>query len=122
MPVTYAFRGEVLEIRAAGTYAASEVERAFQAALDDPTKPVLRALLYDARESAVVGTRTTPEVREAVAFFHGLARQVGQRLALVATTDVAYGVMRMVAGLADGQDIDAAVFRDPDEAIAWASR
>lgn len=122
MPVTYAFRGSVLEIRAVGTYAADEVGHAFRAALEDPTRPVLRALLYDVRESAVVGTRSTPEVREAVAFFHGLGQQVGQRVALLATTDVAYGVMRMVAGWADGQDIDAAVFRDPDEAFAWASR
>ena len=122
MPVSYAFRGEVLEIRAIGSYAAEEVELAFRAALGDPAKPVLRALLYDVRDSAVVATRTTPQVREAVAFFHGLGQQVGQRVALVATTDVAYGVMRMVAGWAEGQEIEALVFRDPDEALAWASR
>jgi len=122
MPVSYAFRGEVLEIRATGAYAADEVGLVFRAALEDPARPVLRALLYDVRESAVVATRTTPQVREAVGFFHGLSHQVGQRVALVATTDVAYGVMRMVAGWAEGQDIEVAVFRDPDEALAWASR
>jgi len=122
MPVTYAFRGQVLEIRAVGSYPADEVGRAFRMALEDPARPVIRALLYDVRESAVVAGRSTPEVREAVAFFHSLSQQVGQRVALLATTDVAYGVMRMVAGWAEGQDIDVAVFRDPDEAFGWASR
>jgi hypothetical protein len=122
MPVSYAFRGDVLELRASGTYAPGEVAQAFERALADPDRPVLRALLYDVRESSVVGGRSTPEVRQAVAFFESLGQQVGQRVALLATTDVAYGVMRMVAAWAEARDIDASVFRDADEAFAWASR
>jgi len=122
MPVSYAFRDEVLELRASGTYPADEVAQAVRRALADPNRPALRALLYDVRESSVVGGRTTPEVRQAVAFFEGLGQQVGQRVALLATTDVAYGVMRMVAAWAEARNIDAAVFRDADEAFAWASR
>ena len=122
MPVSYAFRGDVLELRASGTYAPEEVAQAFGRALADPARPALRALLYDVRESSVVGGRSTPEVRKAVAFFESLGQQVGQRVALLATTDVAYGVMRMVAAWAEARHIDAAVFRDADEAFAWASR
>ena len=122
MPVSYAFRGDVLELRASGTYAPDEVATAFERALADPDRPVLRALLYDVRESNVVGGRSTPEVRQAVAFFESLGQQVGQRVALLVTTDVAYGVMRMVAAWADAREIDASVFRDADEALAWASR
>ena len=121
MPVTYAFVGDVLEIRAAGTYATDAVTHVFRAALADPARPALRALLYDARDSAVVGGRTTPEVRRAVAFFNDLTPHVG-RLALLVTSDVAYGVMRMVAGWAEGAGIEAAVFRDHATALAWAAR
>lgn len=122
MPVSYRFRGDVLELRAIGAYAPEEVAQAFDRALADPARPALRALLYDVRESSVVGGRSTPEVRTAVAFFESLGQQVGQRVALLATTDVAYGVMRMVAAWADARNIDASVFRDADEAFAWASR
>ena len=122
MPVSYAFRGDVLELRASGTYAPDEVAQAFSRALSDPERPVLRALLYDVRDSSVVGGRSTPDVRKAVTFFESLGHQVGQRVALLATTDVAYGVMRMVAAWAEGRNIDASVFRDADEAFAWASR
>ena len=122
MPVTFAFRGEVLVLQAVGRYAPDEMARAFREALADPARPVLRALLYDVRESQEVGTRSTPDVREAVAFFSALADKVGRRAALLATSDVGYGVMRMVAGWAEGSGIDVEVFRDPDEAFAWASR
>lgn len=122
MPVSYAFRGDVLELRASGTYAPDEVAQAFDRALADPARPTLRALLYDVRDSSVVGGRSTPEVRKAVAFFESLGPHVGQRVALLATSDIAYGVMRMVAAWAEARNIDAAVFRDAGEAFAWASR
>jgi hypothetical protein len=122
MPVTYAFRAQVLEVRAIGDYAVSEVEAAFRLALAEPARPTLCALLYDVRESTGVGSRTTADVREAVEFFDELGHQVGRRIALLAATDVGYGVMRMVAGWAEGCGFDVGVFRDPDEAFAWASR
>jgi hypothetical protein len=98
------------------------VAEAFRLALADPTRPTLRGLLYDVRDSQVIGSRTTTDVRQAVAFFSSLANEVGQRTALLAGSDVGYGVMRMVAGWAEGCAIDAEVFRDPDEALAWVSR
>ena len=121
MPVTYAFVGAVLEVRASGTYPAGEVERVFGAAIADPIRPAIRALLYDARESAVIASRSTHDVQEAVDFFRRLGPHIGRRLALLATTDAVYGVMRMIAGWAAAADIDAAVFRDRSEALAWAT-
>lgn len=122
MPVLYAFRGEVLELRAIGTYALTEVATAFRLALADPGRPVLRALLYDVRESQVVGSRTTIEIRDAAIFFSSLGHEVGQRVALLASTDLSYGVMRMLAAWAEDSGIDVDVFRDSDEAFRWASR
>ena len=122
MPVTYAFRDDVLEVQASGSYAPVEVEQAIRLALVDPARPALRALLYDVRASNEIGSRTTPEVRQAVAFFESLSHEVGRRIALLAATDVGYGVMRMVAAWAEARNLDAAVFRDADEAFAWASR
>ena len=117
MAVTYAFVGEVLEVRASGAYHPGDVERAFRDALADPARPTLRALLYDVRDSAVIEQR-----RDAVAFFKGLGPHVGQRIALLVSTDVAFGIMRMVAAWADGAGIEAEVFRDARAALAWANR
>jgi len=122
VPVTYSFREHVLEVQAVGNYAPVEVEQAFRAALADPNRPMLRAALYDVRASNEIAARTTPEVREAVAFFESLSEKVGRRVALLATSDVGYGVMRMVAAWAEARNLEAAVFRDANEAFAWASR
>lgn len=122
MPVTYEFVGDVLEVRASGTYPAGEVERVFHAAITDPTRPALRALLYDARDSGVITSRSTPDVQQAVEFLRQLGPHIGRRLALLAATDATYGIMRMVAGWAAAADIDAVVFRDRSEAVAWATR
>ncbi|MFL5562696.1 MAG: hypothetical protein ACJ79K_14595 [Gemmatimonadaceae bacterium] len=122
MPVPYAFVGNILEIRVTGNYMPRDVEAAFRQAFADPARPTLRALLYDARDSAVIGERTTPDVREAIRFFEGLREHIGQRVALLASTDVAYGVMRMVAGWAAAAGLEAEVFREPAEALDWAER
>lgn len=122
MPVTYSFAGEVLEISAVGAYPTGEVARVFRDAIADPNRPPLRALLYDVRESTVIGSRSTPDVQAAITFFQSLAPYIGRRVALLATSDAAYGVMRMVAGWAAAAAVDAQVFRDRDDALEWASR
>lgn len=122
MPVTYRFAGEVLEISAVGVYATSDVARVFEDAIADPGRPSLRALLYDVRDSSVIGSRTTPDVQAAISFFQGLAPHIGRRVALLASTDAAYGVMRMVAGWAAAAAVEAEVFRDRAAALEWAGR
>jgi hypothetical protein len=120
MPVTYSFPGDILEISAVGTYLPDDVTRAFREAIADPDRPTLRALLYDVRESAVVGSRSTPDVQAAIAFFQSLGPHIGGRVALLASSDTAYGVMRMAAGWAEAAGLEAAVFRDRSSALEWA--
>lgn len=119
MPVTYEFAGDVLEIRATGVYPADAVTRIFATAIADPARPALRGLLYDARESEVIASRSTLDVRQAVEFFRALGPHIGMRMALVATTDAVYGLMRMIVGWAEAADIEASVFRDRDLALIW---
>ena len=122
MPVTYSFAGEVLEISAVGAYPTADVTRTFRDAISDPERPILRALLYDVRESTVIGSRSTPDVQAAISFFESLAPHIGRRVALLASSDAGYGVMRMVAGWAAAAGLEAEVFRDRDAALEWASR
>jgi hypothetical protein len=122
MPVTYSFSGDVLEISAVGTYPADEVTRAFRDAIADPNRPPLRALLYDVRESSVITSRSTPDVQAAISFFQSLAPHIGGRVALLASSDAAYGIMRMVAGWAAAAALEAKVFRDRAAALEWAAR
>ena len=122
MPVTYSFAGDVLEIAAVGEYPTDEVTRAFRDAISDPNRPAIRALLYDGRESAMLGSRSTPDVQAAISFFQSLAPYIGGRVALVASSDAAYGVMRMAAGWAAAAGVEAEVFRDRTPALEWARR
>ena len=122
MPVTYRFAGDVLDISAVGSYEPDEVTRAFRDAIADADRPPLRALLYDVRESAVIATRSTPDVQAAITFFQSLGPYIGGRVALLAAADAGYGVMRMVSGWAEAAGLEAQVFRDRDAALDWASR
>jgi hypothetical protein len=120
MPVTYEYVEDILEIRASGTYPADAVTQIFAEVIADRARPRLHALLYDARASEVITSRSTVDVQRAVDFFRGLGPHIGMRMALVAGNDAVYGVMRMIAAWAEGAAITAGVFRDRDEALAWA--
>ncbi|NUO64254.1 MAG: hypothetical protein HOQ30_13350 [Gemmatimonadaceae bacterium] len=122
MPIVFEFVGDILHLRAIGAYPLAELEATLHAALALPDRPRLRGALFDVRESAVVGTRTTPQVRATAEVVASVAHQFDARVALLATSDLAYGVMRMLAAWADSTMLDVAVFRDEVEARSWVSR
>lgn len=108
--------------RAVGAYPLSELEDTVRAALASPHRPALRGAVFDARESAVIESRTTAEVRDAAALIAGLSEEFGRRVALIGQTDVQYGLMRVLAAWADDATFEVDVFRDPAEAFTWAER
>lgn len=119
MAVEYAFHEGVLTIAAVGVYEPRDLVQAFLAALNDPACPRPVALMYDVSRSESLATRSTDEIRKMADFIASYADRIGGRLAVVAPTDVHFGLSRIGAARSEGVGVDAQVFRTAAEAHQW---
>jgi hypothetical protein len=76
-------------------------------------------LLFDLTHSGALGDRPTDEVRAMAYFIASKSDGFGARVAMVTGSDVAYGLMRLGAVVAESQGVTARVFRDSGDALAW---
>ena len=119
MPVTYEFDGRTLALRLTGFYETADVRAALLAALDDPACPALDGLLFDVSGSRSITQRTAAEVRTMAQFIAAHGGRFGRRLALVAATDAAFGLMRLGAVGVEQHGVATSVFRNTADAHHW---
>lgn len=119
MPVSYDFDGRIIAIRLAGCYETADVRTALRAAIEDPRCPDAIGLLFDLRGSRSIAGRTADEVRMMAHFIATMASRFGRRLALVADSDAAFGLMRLGAVDIEQHGVEASVFRKADDAEQW---
>ncbi|HWE43845.1 MAG TPA: STAS/SEC14 domain-containing protein [Gemmatimonadaceae bacterium] len=119
MPVIYEFHGSIVAIRLTGSYETADVRAALHRALDDPRCPRAAGLLLDIRGSQSISRRTANEVRAMAQFIASHADRFGRRLALLADTDAAFGLMRLGAVIIEQQGVETSVFRHPADAEEW---
>jgi hypothetical protein len=121
MPVGYDFDGDVIVVRMVGKYTTHEMKSVILDALDDARLPQRAVLLFDLRESRSLQDRTADEVRDMAQFLASHGRRFSNRLAMVTTGDLAFGLMRLGAVAAETGGLTAEVFRDIGTAKAWLS-
>lgn len=121
MPVTYGFDGNVLMVRMIAEYEPADIRRAITAALIERQAEPPDGILFDVRASTVLRRRAAAEIRAMAAFLAHVARDRALRVALVAETDLAYGLRRLGAADIASVDVATMTFRDEDAAMAWAS-
>ena len=119
MAIQHRREGNIAVVAAAGRYTAAELRDAIDAALAGFGAETAAGLLLDLSSSESVGERTAEDLRAMALFFASRARRFSSRLAMVAVTDVAYGLMRMGAVTAESQGVAAHVFRDHGSARRW---
>ena len=119
MPVTSDVEGGILVLRMVGVYEPQEIESVLAAALEALGGTVVSGLLFDVRASESLRDRPTPVVRGVARFLARNGRSFGSRLALLATADYAYGLMRMGSVILEEEGMAASVFRDEAEARDW---
>lgn len=119
MPVTYALEGRLLRLDLVGEYSPEEVPKAFLAALADPACPRLVALLLDVTRSRSLAGRAPGELRAVSEFIGPYAERVGGRCAVVAPSDVLFGMSQMGAVFSEAVGVSARVFRTHPEALQW---
>ena len=120
MPVTYEFDGSILRLALRGEYPQSEIRGALTTALQDASRPVkITGLLVDLTSSLSIGKRTLGEITSIIGFLVYHARSYGGRVALVAVSDAAYGLVRMADVDLDIGGLQTHAFREVNEALRW---
>jgi hypothetical protein len=93
--------------------------QAFAKALEDPRFPDSAAFLLDVTRSESLSTRPTDDLRSITEFMGRRAGKIGKRCAILATTDLHYGLMRMAGVFAEEYGVEVKVFRRLEEALDW---
>jgi hypothetical protein len=119
MPVNYAIQGKYVTLELVGKYLPDDVIKAFERAMSDPKCPNPAALMVDVRRSETLATTPVPEIRRVAEYIGPFAARVGGRVAVVASSDVHFGLSRLGSVYTEGVGVDAQVFRDVESAAAW---
>ena len=119
MPVTYDFDDNILALRMVGEYQPSDIRTALVAAIESPDHLGITGLLVDVRQSESIARRTLGDLTAIVGFLVYHARAYGGRVALLASTDIGYGMVRLAdVDLVTG-GVATRTFRELRDAMQW---
>lgn len=119
MPISYSFDTRIVVVRMEGKYSTGELKDAILAAVADPACPADPVMMFDLRDSQSLEDRSADEVRDMARFLASHGARFGNRLGMVAPTDLSYGLMRIGAVTAEMKGLSAEVFRTFEEARDW---
>ena len=119
MPVQHRRMDNFAVVEASGRYEVAELRAAIEAAIARFGTEGADGLLFDLTHSEALGDRPTDDVRAMAYFIASKADGFAARLAMVTGSDVAYGLMRLGAVVVESQGVNARVFRDSRDAVAW---
>ncbi len=119
MPVKYRFDSNIVVIEMVGEYSLDDLRRAFLDSLADPARPTDSFLLINMTDSLSIKTRSVDDIRDMATFVASLGERFDNRVALVATDDFRYGLLRMGSFGSEQRGIDSRVFRDLAQARNW---
>ena len=118
MGLSYSYEDDMLRIVGEGDYTAQDLMDLLAAALSDPRSRPGISTLMDVRRSEAA--RTTDELVSIVEFLGSKRdRAVPLRCAVVATSDLRFGLSRMVSVYLEKYGVDLRVFRDIESAELW---
>jgi len=119
MSVSYTIEKSLLRLTLEGEYAPEDIVRQFLAAIDDPKCPKPAALLVDVTRSASLATRPVEQIRMIAERLGEFTERIGGRCAVLASSDVNFGLSRLGSVYSEGVGVSTSVFRDLPEALAW---
>jgi hypothetical protein len=119
MPVTYSIQGSLLKIELVGAYEPDDIITTFMAAINDPQCPRPAKLMVDVSRSEQLASAPVADIRRVAEYLGPFSDRIGGRVALVAPSDVHFGLTRLGSVYSEGVGVNAEVFRDTDSAVAW---
>ena len=100
-----------------GDYTSEELRRVGAGAVDGAGEHRV-SVFRDLSGAAGLSRKTPADLRATAAFFGARRDRLG-RVAILAPTDVGYGLMRMGAAFGGADGLDVQVFRTRKEALDW---
>jgi hypothetical protein len=100
-----------------GTYDAQKALDMIDEALN--ASPPAKGLLLDLSESVSFRRRSADDLRHIASFLSDRRERFGSRVATVASTDLAYGLLRMSTVFVTERGLTNEAFRTRTEAIDW---
>ena len=119
MPVTYRFDSNIVVIEMAGEYSMDDIRSTILNALADSQCLANSFLMINLGESQSIFNRPPEDVKIISQFVASLGKRFHNRLALVASADFPYGLMRMTSVGSEERGIESEVFRTFAEARKW---
>jgi hypothetical protein len=119
MTIRHGRVGSIAIVTASGHYDVADLRAGLEAAVSAFGADGAAGLLFDLSASEALGDRPTEDVRAMAYFIASRSDAFGRRVAMVTGSEVAYGLMRLGATVAESQGIAARVFRDYDVAMGW---
>jgi hypothetical protein len=119
MPASYKLKGDLLKMELVGETPPDDLIATFMRAINDPQCPNPVAFLLDVRQSHSLETQPVPEIRRVAEYLGPFAARIGGRAAVVASSDVHFGLSRLGSVYSESVGVEVQVFRDLDSAVTW---
>ena len=118
MAITYRIVDEIVFTDMGASFSLDDVRGYLAAVMTDPSRRNGMPSLVDCRQ---VTTLLSPADLRTIAADIGTltTSPVSGRCAVLAGSDVVFGLLRMYEAYSDGAPIEVRAFRDPDAATAW---
>jgi hypothetical protein len=119
MPLHYVIDDDVLHLKLEGEYDPREVIELFLAAMNDSACPNPVYLVVDATESLSLSTRSSDQIRRIAEFIGPYADRLHHKCAVVAATQLDFGLSRVGCAYSTAAGVQAAAFMSVEQAIDW---
>jgi hypothetical protein len=96
-----------------------DLRTAILKSFDDPGCPASVFLMINMSESRSIYKRSLDDIKTVANFVASLGKRFNGRIALVASGDLPYGLMRMSTVGSEDREITSGVFRTIPEARKW---
>jgi hypothetical protein len=107
----------VLDLR--GRYTVKEAKDAFRHGLDELPDAFATGVVVDISASEMVGERASPDIIRAAVGLGMMSDRISHRIAVVVSTALAYGLMRMGGAHAERVGLTVRVCHTRKDAIDW---
>ncbi|HEU4928803.1 MAG TPA: hypothetical protein VFU38_03165 [Candidatus Krumholzibacteria bacterium] len=119
MPASYKLKGDLLKMELVGVTEPDDVIATFVRAVNDPQCPNPVSLLVDVRQSQTLEIQPIPEIRRVAEYLGPYRARIGGRAAVVAASDVHFGLSRLGSVYSETVGVEVQVFRDLESAVTW---
>jgi hypothetical protein len=119
VPVNFEVNDGVIALRMVGTYSTADLRAAVLDAISEVEPSDAIGMTFDVSRSESLKTRSAEEVKAMGYFLASHSQRFGRRIALIASGDFTFGMMRLGSATLDQEGVTNRVFRCENEGREW---